>query len=98
MKYFKFVALFMIMLMLLFSFSCISSKKYENCKIDKLGDIVIKNDCSYFVKVKFNCCKSKKSRILLVKNALINRFPTIKNNIMQVEEYLGKSIMNICMK
>lgn len=76
--------------LLLFFYSCISSKKYENCNIEKIMDIVVKNDESYSIKVKFYSCKSKENRVLLVKNELINKYPTIKDKIIHIEEYLGK--------
>lgn len=89
----KRLSVFMLLVLnsvLCFAFSCISPKKCENCKIEKIVDIVVKNDEFYYVKVKFNHCKSKENRIFLVRNELINKFPTIKNKTLQVEEYLGK--------
>lgn len=77
-------------IMMLSLSSCVSTKECENCKIEKVLDIVVKNDNLYSMQVKFNRCTSKEKRETLVKNELINKYPKIKNKTIYVDEYLGK--------
>lgn len=75
---------------MLSSSSCVSTKECENCKIEKVLDIVVKNDNLYSMQIRFNRCTSMEMREALVKNELINKYPTIKNKMIYVDEYLGK--------
>ena len=90
MKYAKYMILFIMTTMMLSSLSCVSSKECENCKIEKVLDIVVKNDNLYSMQVRFNRCTSKEKREILVKNELMNRYPISQNKIMCIDEYLGK--------
>lgn len=75
---------------MLLSSSCFSTKRCERCKIEKVSTIVVKNDNSYSMQVRFNRCTSKEKREILVKNELMNRYPISQNKIMCIDEYLGK--------
>ena len=68
----------------------ISNKRVENCQIEKVLDVVVKNDNLYFMQIKFSHCDSKELRETLIMNELINRFPLTRNKTINVEEYLGK--------
>ncbi len=76
--------------MMLSSSSCVSKKSIENCKIEKVLDIVNRNDNLYIMQVRFNSCTSNELRRLLIKEELINRFPLIGNRTIYAEEYAGK--------
>ena len=89
MKNLKYITFIMVVMMLSFS-SCISKKGIEKCKIEKVLNVVVKNDNSYVMQVKFNNCVSKELRETLVKNELMNRYPLTKDKTISVEEYLGK--------
>ena len=68
----------------------ISNNRVENCQIEKVLDVVVKNDNLYSMQIKFSHCDSKELRETLIKNELINRFPLTRNRTIHVEEYLGK--------
>ena len=68
----------------------ISNKRVENCQIEKVLDVVVKNDNLYFMHIKFSHCDSKELRETIIMNELINRFPLTRNRTIHVEEYLGK--------
>ena len=89
MKNLKYITFIMVVMMLSFS-SCISKKGIEKCKIEKVLNVVVNNDNSYVMQVKFNNCVSRELRETLVKNELMNRYPLTKDKTISVEEYLGK--------
>ncbi len=89
MKNLKYITFIMVVMMLSF-LSCISKKGIEKCKIEKVLNVVVKNDNSYVMQVKFNNCVSRELRETLVKNELMNRYPLTKDKTISVEEYQGK--------
>lgn len=89
MKHLKYITFIMVAMMLYFS-SCTSKKNIKKCTIEKVLDVVEKDDSSYVMQVKFNNCVSKELREALVKNELMNRYPLTKDKTISVEEYHGK--------
>ena len=90
MKYVKYIIIFITTTIMLLSSSCFSTKRCESCKIEKVLIIAVKNDNLYSMQVRFNRCNSKYMRETLVRNELINRYPSIENKIICIDEYLGK--------
>ena len=90
MKYVKYIIIFITTTIMLLSSSCFSTKRCERCKIEKVSTIVVKSDNSYSMQVRFNRCNSKYMRENLVRNELINRYPSIENKTICIDEYLGK--------
>ena len=89
-KYVKDIIIFITTTIMLLSSSCFSTKRCERCKIEKVSTIVVKSDNSYSMQVRFNRCNSKYMRETLVRNELINRYPSIENKTICIDEYLGK--------
>lgn len=89
MKHLKYITFIMVAMMLYFS-SCTSKKNIKKCTIEKVLDVVEKDDSSYVMQVKFNNCVSKELRETLVKNELMKRYPLTKDRIIHIDENLGK--------
>ncbi len=88
MKNLKYIVLVFILVIT----SCCSynKKNMENCEIKKVLRVTNENDNLYYIHVQFSSCSSKKSRENLIKDEMRNRFPSIQNRTIHVEEYLGK--------
>lgn len=68
---------------------CTSKKSMEKCKMKEVEFTVVNENC-YYINIIFCHCTSKELRENLVKKVIVNKFPSINNKEIQVQEYLGK--------
>ena len=68
---------------------CISKESMEKCKMKEVEFTVVNENC-YYINIIFSHCTSKGLRENLVKKVIVNKFPSINNKEIQVQEYLGK--------
>lgn len=88
MGYLKCIML-VVAVILISSSCCVFKKSLDECKIKEINFTAVNENC-YSMNIIFSHSSSKELRMSIAIKKIGNRFPLIRNNEIQVQEYLGE--------